>query len=425
MSTLVSAIAAVTDTTDATAAASDTPTYLVTGGAGFIGSNFVLGLLASPARDIRVVNVDALTYAGNLANLAALKDDPRHLFVQADICDAEAMNTLFATHQPRYVVNFAAESHVDRSIEEPGVFIQTNVGGTLTLLEAARRTWELPASQSTSPDASLSPTTSTAYRPGVRFCQVSTDEVYGSLGPEGFFTEDTPLDPHSPYSASKAAADLLVQSFFATYQLPVNITRCSNNYGPFQFPEKLIPLMLNNALPRRDLLLRQLLDANSIQGVSLSHPQTHVVPPWMGPGRKAVAVSHTAKAVPSTFQRQPGTPSDLAGPLHRQAIPYVRNCETGIESGDESKSPCRVHTGSTVPTAPEFPDHLAAFVAGRELPKPAAYGPAKPARGTACGTRSEARATSAASTPGRGRSRGLPCWHPSPMPFEGLTVTVG
>ncbi|MDR2107985.1 MAG: dTDP-glucose 4,6-dehydratase [Coriobacteriales bacterium] len=217
-----------------------TTTYLVTGGAGFIGSNFVLGLLQNRKRDIRVVNLDKLTYAGNLANLGALEGDERHIFVQADICDREVVAALFERWQPRYVVNFAAESHVDRSIEDPDVFVRTNVGGTVTLLQAAKQAWEQPAEP-------------LGYRPGVRFLQVSTDEVYGSLGAEGFFTEDTPLDPHSPYSASKAAADLLAQAFFDTYRLPVNITRCSNNYGPFQFPEKLIPLMLNNALQHQPL----------------------------------------------------------------------------------------------------------------------------------------------------------------------------
>jgi dTDP-glucose 4,6-dehydratase len=215
-------------------------TYLVTGGAGFIGSHYVLSLLASQ-KDVDVINVDKLTYAGNLENLSSLVGDERHIFLQADICDANAIATIFARYPIDYVVNFAAESHVDRSISEPQIFVQTNVLGTTNLLQCARRAWQVG-------DPSHD-----KYREGVRFLQVSTDEVYGSLGPTGFFTEQTPLDPHSPYSASKAAADLLVQAFGDTYRLPVNITRCSNNYGPFQFPEKLIPLMLNNVLCHKDL----------------------------------------------------------------------------------------------------------------------------------------------------------------------------
>jgi len=212
-------------------------TYLVTGGAGFIGSNYVLYLLDTYPR-IKVLNVDSLTYAGNLENLKAVESDPRHIFVQADICDRAAMQKLFAEHEIDYLVNFAAESHVDRSILDPQVFVQTNVLGTLNLLQCAKDAWQ---------------TGDDEYQPGVKYLQVSTDEVYGSLGPEGFFTEQTPLDPHSPYSASKASADLLVKAFGDTYKLPINITRCSNNYGPFQFPEKLIPLMLNNALQHKEL----------------------------------------------------------------------------------------------------------------------------------------------------------------------------
>ncbi|MCL1799687.1 MAG: dTDP-glucose 4,6-dehydratase [Eggerthellaceae bacterium] len=214
-------------------------TYLVTGGAGFIGSNFVLYMLQKQ-RDIRIVNVDKLTYAGNLENLKGIEGDDRHLFVQADICDAQAMAGLFARHEPDYVVNFAAESHVDRSITDPGVFAQTNVMGTVTLLNAARAAW-----QRGEDDFGAH-----------KFLQVSTDEVYGSLpldDPEAFFRENTPLAPHSPYSASKAAADLFVSAYGDTYRLPVNITRCSNNYGPFQFPEKLIPLMVNNAVQHKGL----------------------------------------------------------------------------------------------------------------------------------------------------------------------------
>lgn len=214
-------------------------TYLVTGGAGFIGSNFVLYLL-NKHDDIRVVNVDALTYAGNLENLKSIEGDGRHIFIQADIRDKAAMEKAFTEHRPDYVVNFAAESHVDRSIKTPEVFADTNVMGAVTLLNVAKASWEQA-------DGGYG---------AHKFVQVGTDEVYGSLpldDPEVFFREDTPLDPHSPYSASKAAADLFVKAYGDTYGFPVNITRCSNNYGPFQFPEKLIPLMINNALQHKSL----------------------------------------------------------------------------------------------------------------------------------------------------------------------------
>jgi len=212
-------------------------TYLVTGGAGFIGSNYVLYLLEQYP-EIRVLNVDKLTYAGNLDNLKSIQGDQRHIFVEADICDREAISQLFADYDVDYLVNFAAESHVDRSIKDPQTFTQTNVLGTVNLLQCAKEAWQ---------------TGDDEYKPGAKYLQISTDEVYGSLGAEGFFTEQTPLDPHSPYSASKAAADLLVKAFGDTYKLPINITRCSNNYGPFQFPEKLIPLIVDNALNHRDL----------------------------------------------------------------------------------------------------------------------------------------------------------------------------
>ena len=214
-------------------------TYLVTGGAGFIGSNFVLYLLAKHP-DACVVNVDALTYAGNLENLREVESDARHVFRQVDICDEEAIRALFEEFDVDYVVNFAAESHVDRSIEDPGVFARTNVLGTVNLLNAARDAWRQP-------DGSFGER---------RFLQVSTDEVYGTLSldePDTYFTEDTPLNPHSPYSASKASADLFALAYADTYGLPLNITRCSNNYGPFQFPEKLIPLMIHNALAHEPL----------------------------------------------------------------------------------------------------------------------------------------------------------------------------
>ena len=213
-------------------------TYLVTGGAGFIGSNFVLHMLSNHD-DIRVVNVDKLTYAGNLENLKSVEGDARHVFRQADICDTAAISALFDEFEIDYVVNFAAESHVDRSIATPMLFANTNVIGTVNLLNVARSAWEGrgPAS-------------------GKKFLQVSTDEVYGTLSldePDTFFYEDTPLCPHSPYSSSKASADLFVLAYGDTYGLPVNITRCSNNYGPFQFPEKLIPLMIRNALAHEPL----------------------------------------------------------------------------------------------------------------------------------------------------------------------------
>lgn len=215
-------------------------TYFVTGGAGFIGSNFVIYMLEK-YDDIRIVNIDKLTYAGNLENLKDIENDPRYTFCQVDICDKEAIEALFSQHDPDYVVNFAAESHVDRSIEAPEVFAETNVKGTVTLLNAAKAAWLLD-------DGS--------YKSGVKYLQVSTDEVYGSLpldNPKAFFREDTPLNAHSPYSASKAAADLFVKAYTDTYSLPTNITRCSNNYGPYQFPEKLIPLMINNALRHKHL----------------------------------------------------------------------------------------------------------------------------------------------------------------------------
>ncbi len=201
---------------------------LVTGGAGFIGSNFVRMVLEEQT-DCFIVNLDKLTYAGNLENLDGFMDNPNHKFVKGDICDAKLVETLIDEHKIDVIVNFAAESHVDRSIVEPGIFIEANVTGTLTLLKAAL-------------DKNLQ-----------RFVQISTDEVYGSLPPEGMFTEQTPLSPNSPYSASKAAADHLVKAFGHTWGLKYNITRCSNNYGQYQFPEKMIPLMINNALSDKEL----------------------------------------------------------------------------------------------------------------------------------------------------------------------------
>ena len=211
-------------------------TVFVTGGAGFIGSALVRLLLAQS--EWRVINIDKLTYAGNLESLAAVAGNPRYIFSRTDICDRAALDLLFAQHKPQGVIHLAAESHVDRSIHGPGEFISTNINGTYTLLEAARAHWlALPA----------------AERSDFRFHHVSTDEVYGSLGPTGRFTETTPYHPNSPYSASKAASDHLVRAWMHTYGLPVLITNCSNNYGPCQFPEKLIPLMINNALSGKPL----------------------------------------------------------------------------------------------------------------------------------------------------------------------------
>ena len=201
---------------------------LVTGGAGFIGSNFVRMVLTEHP-DCFVVNLDKLTYAGNLENLAGLENHPSHRFIRGDICDGALIEKIIDEHRIDVIVNFAAETHVDRSITGPKVFIETNVTGTLTLLQAAR-------------DKKLE-----------RFIQISTDEVYGALGAEGKFTEQTPLSPNSPYSASKAAGDHLVKAFGHTWGVRYNITRCSNNYGPYQFPEKLIPLMINNALNDKEL----------------------------------------------------------------------------------------------------------------------------------------------------------------------------
>jgi dTDP-glucose 4,6-dehydratase len=206
-------------------------TLLVTGGAGFIGGNFVLEALASSRE--RIVNLDKLTYAGNLDTLSSLRDEPDHVFVEGDIGDRALTERLLAEHQPTAIVNFAAESHVDRSIDGPAEFVQTNVVGTLTLLEAALAYWRaLPLER----------------QDAFRFLHVSTDEVYGSLGPIGRFTEESPYQPNSPYSASKAASDHLVRAFHHTYGLPTLTTNCSNNYGPYQFPEKLIPLMIQKAL---------------------------------------------------------------------------------------------------------------------------------------------------------------------------------
>ena len=209
-------------------------TYVVTGGAGFIGSNYIHYMFKKYGDEIRIINVDKLTYAGNLENLKDIEDRDNYTFVKADICDAEAIGKIFEENDVDRVVHFAAESHVDRSIKDPGVFVKTNVLGTLTMLNAARAAWEREDG---------------TYPEGKKFLHVSTDEVYGSLSdPNEYFYETTPYDPHSPYSASKASSDFMVKAFMDTYKFPANITNCSNNYGPYQFPEKLIPLMINNAL---------------------------------------------------------------------------------------------------------------------------------------------------------------------------------
>lgn len=217
-------------------------TYLVTGGAGFIGSNFVKRML-SVYPQCKIVVLDALTYAGNLGTLKNELNDERCSFQRGDIGDTSFVTKLFNEFPIDYVVNFAAESHVDRSIENPQLFLQTNILGTQNLLDIAKKAWQ------TGTDTNGYPT----YREGVKFLQVSTDEVYGSLGETGYFTETTPLDPRSPYSASKTSADLFVKAYGETYKLPVNITRCSNNYGPYHFPEKLIPLIIKNILEGKKL----------------------------------------------------------------------------------------------------------------------------------------------------------------------------
>lgn len=211
-------------------------TLFITGGAGFIGSALIR--LLNAESDWRIVNIDKLTYAGNLESLADLADPARHVFSRTDICDRAALDSLFFDHQPAGVIHLAAESHVDRSIHGPGDFIETNISGTYTLLEAARAYWSV-----------LQPQAKAAFR----FHHVSTDEVFGSLGDSGLFVESSPYQPNSPYSASKAASDHLVRAWHHTYGLPTLITNCSNNYGPCQFPEKLIPLMIHNAVSDRPL----------------------------------------------------------------------------------------------------------------------------------------------------------------------------
>lgn len=211
--------------------------YFVTGGCGFIGANFIQYLL-NKTKPKSVINLDKLTYAGNQKNLADFEQDPRYIFVHGDICDAELVSKLFTEYQPNYIVNFAAESHVDRSIDGPAEFIQTNIVGTSVLLQEALKYY-----------STLKGKESERFR----FHHVSTDEVFGSLSESGFFTEETPYDPSSPYSASKASSDHLIRAWHRTFDLPVLISNCSNNYGPYQFPEKLIPLMILNCLEEKPL----------------------------------------------------------------------------------------------------------------------------------------------------------------------------
>lgn len=214
-------------------------TYLITGGAGFIGSNFIHYMFEKYDDSIQIINVDALTYAGNLDSLRDIEKRSNYHFIHANICERKKMMSVFDTFDIDYVVHFAAESHVDRSIENPEIFVETNVLGTLVMLNAAKEAWE-------NPDGT--------FQKGKKFLHVSTDEVYGSLSEdEGYFYETTPYAPHSPYSASKASSDMLVKSYMDTYNFPANITNCSNNYGPYQFPEKLIPLMIHNALAGKNL----------------------------------------------------------------------------------------------------------------------------------------------------------------------------
>ena len=212
-------------------------TYLVCGVLLVIGTNFIHYIFRKYGEQIRILNLDKLTYAGDPKNLADVSDRPNYTFIKGDICDKELVNRIFRDNLVDYVVHFAAESHVDRSIAAADAFVTTNILGTFTLLDAAMRAW----------------TCGEPYGEGCRYLPVPPGEVYGSVGPAGYFTETTPLDPHSPYSASKASADLLVKSYFDTHRLPVNITRCSNNYGPYQYPEKLIPLLITNCLAHKPL----------------------------------------------------------------------------------------------------------------------------------------------------------------------------
>lgn len=217
-------------------------TILVTGGAGFIGSNFVK-LMIHRHSDYKIITIDALTYAGNLENLKDVSHNENYTFIKVDIRDRAKIEEIFNTYEIDMVVNFAAESHVDRSIVEPEIFLTTNIMGTQVLLDVAKKHWKINPNDKYCKE----------YKEGVKFLQVSTDEVYGALGKNGMFVETMPLMPNSPYSASKASADMIVRAYHETFGMPINITRCSNNYGPYQFPEKLIPLMINNCLNEKEL----------------------------------------------------------------------------------------------------------------------------------------------------------------------------
>ncbi|GAA5415777.1 dTDP-glucose 4,6-dehydratase [Paraliobacillus ryukyuensis] len=219
-------------------------TILITGGAGFIGSNFVKFMLEKHP-DYKIINIDALIYAGNLENLKDIDDNPNYEFIKVDIRNRKKIDEIFKNNDITSVINFAAESHVDRSIDEPEVFLTTNIIGTQVLLDTAKKYWKVNPEDKYCKE----------YKSGVKFLQVSTDEVYGELDETGMFVEKMPLMPNSPYSASKASADMIVRAYNETFAMPVNITRCSNNYGPYQFPEKLIPLMINNCLKDQDLPL--------------------------------------------------------------------------------------------------------------------------------------------------------------------------
>lgn len=210
-------------------------TYLVTGGSGFIGSNFIRFIFKKYNNSVFIINLDKLTYAGNLINLSTIESNRNYKFIKGDISNKDLIRKVFQDYDINYVINFAAESHVDRSIEDPEVFIKTNVYGTSVLLNEAKNSWS----------------DNIRFKKERKFVQISTDEVYGSLDDKGLFTETSPLDPHSPYSASKASADLIAKSYFDTYKMPINITRCSNNYGPYQLPEKFIPLVINNCLNKK------------------------------------------------------------------------------------------------------------------------------------------------------------------------------
>jgi len=211
-------------------------TYLITGGAGFIGANFVKYMISKYGKNVKLIVLDKLTYAGNLKTLENELDKIE--FIKGDICDKKLVSEIFLKNDIDYVINFAAESHVDRSIENPQLFLQTNILGTQNLLDISKKFWEKEDG---------------LYKEGVKFLQISTDEVYGSLGETGYFIETTPIAPRSPYSASKASADMIVQAYLETYKFPANITRCSNNYGSYQFPEKLIPLIIKNILEGKSL----------------------------------------------------------------------------------------------------------------------------------------------------------------------------